>query len=108
MKKFHLAIATDNLSATIADYTQRLSAEPCVVVENEYALWRTETLNISVRRDSSCPVGTVRHVGWEDTAATEFSAETDVNGLLWEKFSAPVQAAEINEIWPEAGYQPLD
>lgn len=108
MKKFHLAIATDNLPATIADYSERLSAKPCVVVENEYALWRTETLNISIRRDPSFPAGTVRHVGWEDAAATEFSEELDVNGLLWERFSAPVQAAEINEIWPEAGYQPLD
>ncbi|MGB2925901.1 MAG: hypothetical protein WBB82_11425 [Limnothrix sp.] len=100
MKKFHLAIATDNLAASITDYSRRLSAEPCIVAKGEYALWRTETLNVSVRRDLSCPSGTVRHVGWEDSEATEFSEETDVNGLVWERFDAATQKAEIQEIWP--------
>jgi hypothetical protein len=104
MKKFHLAIATDNLTATIQDYSQRLGSAPCVVVENEYALWRTETLNLSIRRDPNCAVGTVRHVGWEDSTATEFSKETDVNGLVWERFSASDQAIEINNIWSGTNY----
>ncbi len=108
MKKFHLAIATDNLEATIQDYSQRLGADPCVVVENEYALWRTEMLNLSIRRDPNCAAGTVRHVGWEDPIAPEFSQETDVNGLVWERFSASDQAIEINNIWSGTNYQPQD
>ncbi|BAW95302.1 hypothetical protein NIES970_02050 [[Synechococcus] sp. NIES-970] len=108
MKKFHLAIATNNLTATIQDYSQRLGADPCIVIENEYALWRTETLNISIRHDSNCPTGTVRHVGWEDPTASEFSQETDVNGLIWERFSAADQATEINNIWPGINYRPQD
>lgn len=55
MKKFHLAILTDDIAATVQDYSHRLSAQPCVVVDGEYALWRTEMLNISVRKDVSIP-----------------------------------------------------
>jgi hypothetical protein len=108
MKKFHLAIATDNLAATIQDYSQRLGSHPCVVVEHEYALWRTETLNVSIRRDPNCAAGTVRHVGWEDPTAPAFSQETDVNGLVWERFSDADQATEINNTWPGMNYAPQD
>jgi len=46
----------------------------------------------------------MRHLGWEDEKATEFSIETDCNGIIWEKFAASHQAEEINEIWPNANY----
>ena len=106
MKKLHIAISTDNIAATIHDYNQRLSAQPCVVVDGEYALWRTDTLNISVRRDTSIPKGTVRHLGWEDSATSEFSADIDINGITWECFTADQQAEEINDLWPDTHYQP--
>jgi hypothetical protein len=38
------------------------------------------------------------------THAESFTTDTDCNGILWERFAAHHQAAEINEIWPEAGY----
>lgn len=75
-----------------------------LVVPGEYALWRTETLNFSVRQDSTCPPGTLRHLGWEDDDAPTFTAATDCNGLLWEQFAAHHQAAEIHEIWPGTSY----
>lgn len=99
-KKFHIAIATDDLEATIQDYSHRLGAAPCVMIPGEYALWRTATLNFSVRQTADCPPGALRHLGWEDETATTLATDTDCNGILWETFAAHHQAAEIAEIWP--------
>jgi hypothetical protein len=106
MKKLHLAISTNNIKESINDYTRRLSVEPCSYVENEYALWRTESLNVSIRQDASCPSGSLRHLGWEDSDVNEFTQDTDINGIVWESFNAQNQADEINELWPEANYRP--
>ena len=107
MKRLHIAISTDRLAATIEDYTVRLGAAPALVVDGEYALWRTGTLNVSVRLDASAAAGTLRHLGWEDQAAGGFTEETDVNGIVWEHFSAAQQADEINRLWPDADYKPV-
>ncbi len=104
MNKLHIAISTDKIDTTIKDYTVRLGIPPCSFVEGEYALWRTETLNLSVRQDASCKPGKLRHLGWEDPSATEFSQDIDVNGIVWERFNAQHQADEINQIWSEANY----
>jgi hypothetical protein len=106
MKKLHIAISTDKIEETIADYSARLGVQPCSFIPGEYALWRTESLNVSVRQDAACDVGSLRHLGWEDPTASEFTQDTDVNGIVWERFTAEHQAGEINEIWPEANYQP--
>lgn len=106
MKKLHIAISTSNIAATVRDYSQRLGAQPCLVIAEEYALWRTDSLNISVRKDQSRPRGSLRHLGWEDSTASIMSAETDVNGIVWEKFTASQQAEEIREIWTDVTYQP--
>ena len=106
MKKLHIAISTNKIEETIKDYTIRLEAEPCFFVQGEYALWRTETLNVSIRQDPKCTSGELRHLGWEDSTASEFSEEADVNGIVWEKFTAQQQANEINELWPQVNYEP--
>ncbi|MEX2515819.1 MAG: hypothetical protein WD572_02745 [Gammaproteobacteria bacterium] len=106
MRKLHIAISTDKIDETVEDYSRRLGAQPCSSIPSEYALWRTESLNVSVRQDPACAPGTLRHLGWEDSTATEFSQDTDVNGIVWERFAAQHQADEINGIWPEAKYQP--
>ena len=106
MKKIHIAISTNKIDNSIRDYSQRLGCEPCSVISGEYALWRTEQLNLSIRQDDSCKTGELRHLGWEDSQADTFTQETDVNGIVWENFSAQQQAEEINELWPEANYVP--
>jgi hypothetical protein len=106
VKKLHIAISTDKIAQTVADYSNRLDAEPCLFIPGEYALWRTDNLNVSIRQDSSSGPGSLRHLGWEDSEATEFTQDTDVNGIVWERFNADHQAKEINELWPEARYQP--
>ena len=106
MKKLHIAISTDKIEATVEDYSNRLDSRPCAYIANEYALWRTDFLNVSVRQDPDCQPGKLRHLGWEDATAPAFTAEHDVNGIVWERFTAQQQAYEINQIWLEAGYQP--
>jgi len=107
MKKIHIALSTNQIEETIEDYTKRLACEPCLVIPDEYALWRTETINLSVRKDNSCKSGELRHLGWEDPEAKEFTSENDVNGILWERFNAKVQADEIEEAWPGTNYHPV-
>lgn len=106
MKKIHIAISSNNIEKTVSDYTKRLNCKPCLVVEGEYALWRTESINVSVRQDTKRAPGSLRHLGWEDSDAQEFTEETDVNGIVWERFSAEKQAEEIKELWPDIEYQP--
>jgi len=106
VKKIHLALSTDRIDDSIRDYSKRLGIKPSVVVANEYALWRTDAVNLSIRQDSSCRSGHLRHLGWEDSQAVQFSAETDTNGLIWECFTAQQQAEKINTLWPQADYQP--
>jgi catechol 2,3-dioxygenase-like lactoylglutathione lyase family enzyme len=106
VKKLHIAISTNKIEETIKDYSARLGMQPCSYVKDEYALWRTDSLNVSIRQDESCAPGELRHLGWEDDTASKFSEEKDVNGITWERFSAQQQADEINELWPEASYTP--
>ena len=101
MKKLHLALGVENLEATVADYSQRFGQPPTLVIPATYALWRTETLNISVRQVAAPQGGPLRHLGWEDDQAAEFSQDTDCNGIVWEHFTAAQQAAEIAALWPD-------
>ncbi len=102
MKRFHISIATDNFPASVRDYSVRLGCEPCVVSEGRYALWRTDVLNFSISCKEGQKSGVVRHLGFEDDAATGFSEEQDVNGITWERFSRAGQEAEIDEKFPQA------
>ena len=106
MRKLHIAISTDRIEATVADYSRRLGVQPCSYIEGAYALWRTESLNVSVRQDPDSAPGSLRHLGWEDASAEAFTQDTDVNGIVWEHFNAEHQAEEINTLWPEARYRP--
>ncbi|GAA5442452.1 hypothetical protein Misp06_00626 [Microbulbifer sp. NBRC 101763] len=106
MKKLHIALSTDRIEETVQDYSTRLNCAPCSYVAGEYALWRTDSLNLSVRKDPKCRSGTLRHLGWEDPAATAFTQEKDVNGITWEHFNAQQQADEINNAWSSANYHP--
>lgn len=100
MKKIHFSIATQNILASIEDYSRRIGQSPCVVVDNEYALWRTQSINFSIRYDELAKPGELRHLGWEDETATEFSSDKDVNNIVWECFSSKQQANEIQALWP--------
>ena len=105
MKKIHIAIGVSDIAKSVEDYSIRLDCQPSVVIPNEYALWRTETLNFSIRKVSEFP-GTLRHLGWEDPAVSIFTQDTDTNGIVWERFNAELQADEIKKAWPQSDDNP--
>lgn len=105
MRKVHIAIGVLDIEASVQDYSIRFGRNPEVVVPNEYALWRIDSLNFSIRKVASRESALLRHLGWEDTSCKTLTTETDVNGILWEHFSPEQQAQEINEIWPSADYR---
>jgi hypothetical protein len=100
---FHLALGVPDVDRTVADYERRVGCAPAVHIPGEYALWRTDALNLSVRRDAAF---VLRHVGWEDPMAASFTCDTDLNGVAWEYFSAEHQAEEIARLWPESATLP--
>lgn len=109
MRKLHIALGVSSLSDSIADYNQRLSAQPCVTVPDNYALWRTDTVNFSIRQVSPDEIPGLRHLGWEWTgegALTSFSETRDCNGIVWEEFNAEQQLQEILARWPNAEVRP--
>ena len=106
MKRFHLALVVVNIEQSVLDYSQRLGQDPNVVIPHEYALWRTDTGNLSIRKVSAEESRKLRHLGWETPDTKEFSTEMDNNGILWEHFTAHQQADEINQIWPDFQYHP--
>ena len=83
MKRFHIALAVDDLENSIKDYSQRLEQKPTVVVAEKYAMWRTDTLNFSINQIPE-RAGELRHLGFEDEAKEGFSSDFDTNGLEWE------------------------
>lgn len=102
-KKFHIALSVSNIEKSIQDYSQRLAQEPCVVVKNEYALWRTPFLNFSIRQTHTNP-GQLRHLGWEEPYAQKFTETKDCNGITWENFDETQQKEEILSLWPQAKF----
>ena len=98
-QRFHLALGVADIAASVRDYSARLGCEPEVVVEGEYALWRTDALNVSIRRSE---ITGMRHLGWEDASANAFDKQADSNGIVWEHFSPRLQREEITRLWPQA------
>jgi len=60
MKRFHIAIGVTDISRSVDDYTRRLGCSPSVLVPDEYALWRTPRINLSISRTGEA--GTLRHL----------------------------------------------
>ncbi len=106
MKRFHIAFGVSDVEASAEDYSQRLGCLPDLLIPGEYVLWRTDAVNVSIRKVSYEEGTALRHLGWEDPLSPTFSAERDVNGILWECFTADQQAAEIRRAWPSTSYHP--
>jgi len=96
-RRLHVALGVREVDRCVGDYSTRLGCPPAVHVPGEYALWRSDEVNLSIRRADAPGL---RHLGWEDPFAAAFSTDTDVNGIVWERFAAEHQAAEIRLLWP--------
>lgn len=102
MRKLHIALGVGDITASVEDYSERLQAQPSLVVPDEYALWRTPALNFSIRKVTDDAVGQLRHMGWEDPEVHAFTQDVDCNGITWECFSLSQQLDEIALAWPGA------
>jgi hypothetical protein len=98
MRRFHIALAVANLADSVRDYSARLGVEPTAVVAGKYAMWRTAQLNFSINQIPE-RAGQLRHLGFEDSAAADFSSDHDVNGIEWELFSPKAQDDKIVEVY---------
>ena len=98
MRKFHIAIGVTDIEKSIEDYSIRLGDNPSIHIEGEYALFRTASINMSIRKVENTTTG-VRLIGWEDDGATGFSEDKDCNGLIWEIFNKKAQEDEISRLW---------
>ena len=98
MRRFHIALAVADLTQSIRDYSRRLGTPPAVIVTGKYAMWRTDQLNFSINELPE-RAGQLRHLGFEDEAAGEFSVERDINGIEWELFSPTGQDEKIREMY---------
>ncbi len=104
MKRIHIALAVADFDASLREYTARLGAEPCCVVSDTYALWRTDHVNLSISVKPA-EAGRLRHLGFEDSEAQAMSEEADVNGITWERFAQRHQRDEILKYWPHAKFR---
>jgi hypothetical protein len=98
MRRFHIALAVADLTDSIRDYSARLGVKPTAVVAGKYAMWRTNELNFSINQ-MPARAGQLRHLGFEDSEARDFSSDHDVNGIEWELFSPKAQDDKIVEVY---------
>jgi hypothetical protein len=103
--KTHIAISVKDIETSIEEYNKFLKCSPVLIVKNEYALWRTKEINLSLRKTDEHP-GVIRHIGFESEKHKGFNSFTDSNGVLWELFDKEAQAKEINDLWDNANYHP--
>lgn len=103
MKRLHVALAVKNLETSIAEYTKILSSKPLIIVKGQYALWRTDEVNLSLSEKPD-EAGQLRHLGFEDPQTLEMTVTHDSDGFMWERFTAEQQRQEILEHYPEADY----
>ncbi len=96
-RRFHIALAVDDVDSVVRDYTERLGAPPVQQVPDTYALWRTPEINLSISKGEGGV--RLRHVGFEDDGAPEKTTATDCTGLVWERFAPDHQDAEIEKVY---------
>ena len=101
MRRIHIALAVGDLDESIADYANRIGAQPAVVVSGKYALWRTDQMNFSIN-EIPARAGQLRHLGFEDDEAEGFTMDHDANDIMWELFSPRAQDEKIREMYGEA------
>ena len=100
MRRIHIALAVGDVDESVTDYSQRIGAEPNVVVTGKYAMWRTAQMNFSINQIPE-RAGELRHLGFEDDEVSGFTFDHDVNNIMWELFSSDAQDEKIREMYGE-------
>jgi hypothetical protein len=50
MKRVHLALGVLDAEVSPKNYSQRLGCRPDLLIPGKYALWRTDAVNLSIRK----------------------------------------------------------
>jgi hypothetical protein len=50
MKRFPVAFGIADVESFAGDYSQRLGCRPDLLIPGKYALWRTDAVNLSIRK----------------------------------------------------------
>ena len=50
MKRVHLALGVLDAEVSPKDYSQRRGCRPDLLIPGKYALWRTDAVNLSIRK----------------------------------------------------------
>lgn len=50
MERFHIALGVANVEASADEYLQCLGCRPDLFILGKYALWRTDAVNLSIRK----------------------------------------------------------
>ena len=66
MKILHLAFGVADVESSADDYSQRLGCRPALLILGKYALWRTDAVNLSIRKVSHEEGGALRWHGSGD------------------------------------------
>jgi len=63
MKSFYLSLGVADMESSADEYTRRLGCRPDLLIPGEYALWRTDAVNLSIRKVGHVEVGLARGMG---------------------------------------------
>ena len=65
-KRFHIALGVSDVEASADDYSQRLGCRQDLLIPGKYALWRTDAVNLSIRKVAHKEGGACRGHGSGD------------------------------------------
>ena len=66
MKRLHLALGVADVESSADEYTQGFGCRPDLLIPGEYSLWRTDPVNLSIRKVGHEEGGTRRGHGSGD------------------------------------------
>ena len=66
MKRFPVAFGIADVESSAGNYSQRLGCRPDLFTPGKYALWRTDAVNLSIRKVSHEEGGALRWHGSGD------------------------------------------
>lgn len=96
-KRFHMTLQVPNLDQSIIEYSEIFNQEPCCVIPQRLALWRTPELNFLLR-DSGKKRMAVLQLGWEYDYLDNSQRFKDINQLSWLFFATHMQDDAINQL----------
>lgn len=82
----HLSMRVADVDGSLPDVIRKLGCDPCVFVSGQYALWRTEALEVALLHEHAC----------EQVCESAWAAFSDDIALFDTRTQGPVDAKEIH------------